>query len=205
MWHCWDLLAPPQSFGAPRSDSTSPYWFGARRIVPPFPLVTPLGTVPLVWVLVEICIACLYSNQNIETATMLRFSNIATSAAVEESDHQFWAGLQKNLAWVLSPPGPGYDVPLVPLSRRPCAQEPGSLFWCHAYAVVSLQFTHGRSFASKGSYLPNLQVDCFTVGLYCVTITWQRIFWCSLQVTISALTFRDFVPRLELLSLFRDF
>jgi len=26
-----------------------------------------------------------------KTATMLRFSNIATSAAVKESDHQFWA------------------------------------------------------------------------------------------------------------------
>jgi len=26
--------------------------------------------------------------------------------------------------------------------------------------------------------------DCFTVGFYCVTITWQQIFWCSLQVTM---------------------
>ena len=150
MWHCWDLLAPPQSFGAPRSDSTSPYWFGARRIVPPFPLVTPLGTVPLVWVLVEICIACLYSNQNIDkTAIMLRFSNIATSAAFKECDHLFWTWLQKNLAWAYSSPGAGHDVPLVPPSCRPCAQEPGSLFCCHA--VASLQFTHVRSFSCKGS------------------------------------------------------
>jgi len=29
---------------------------------------------------------------------MLRFSNIATSPAVGESDHQFWAWLQKTLA-----------------------------------------------------------------------------------------------------------
>jgi len=30
-----------------------------------------------------------------------------------------------------------------------CAPEPGSLFWCHA--VVSLKFTHGHSFARRGS------------------------------------------------------
>ena len=86
---------PPQSFGTPHSDLTRPYWFGARGVVPPCPLVTTLGTKtdigPLAWVLVEICEACLYSNQNIETATMLRFSNIATSAAV-----LFWAWWQKN-------------------------------------------------------------------------------------------------------------
>jgi len=47
------------------------------------------------------------------------------------------------------------------------AQEPGSLFWCHA--VMNLQFTHVRSFACRGS-LPNLREDCFTVGFYCATI-----------------------------------
>ena len=45
---------------------------------------------PIVWVRIETCTACLHSNQNVDkTATMLRFSNIATSAAVEEIDHQF--------------------------------------------------------------------------------------------------------------------
>jgi len=29
-----------------------------------------------------------------------------------------------------------------------------------------------------------LSADCSTVGLYFVTITWQRIFTCSLQVTV---------------------
>jgi len=52
-------------------------------------------------------------------------------------------------------------------------QESDSLFWCHA--AVSLQFTHVHSFACRGT-LPKLRADCFTVGLYCVTITWQQIF-----------------------------
>ena len=49
--------------------------------------------------------------------------------------------------------------------------QSGSPFWCHA--GMRLQFTHVRSFACKGR-LPNLLADCSTVGLYCVTITWQR-------------------------------
>ena len=61
------------------------------------------------------------------------------------------------------------------------AQEPGSLFWCHA--VMSLQFTHVPSFACWGR-LRNLRADCSTVVLYYVTIIWQRIFKGSLQVTM---------------------
>jgi len=53
------------------------------------------------------------------------------------------------------------------------AQDPGSLFWCQA--MMSLQFTHVRSFVCGGR-LQKLRADCSTVGLYCVTITWQRIF-----------------------------
>ena len=46
---------------------------------------------PIAWVRIETCTACLYSNQNVDkTATMLRFSNVATSAVVEEIDHQLW-------------------------------------------------------------------------------------------------------------------
>jgi len=41
--------------------------------------------------------------------------------------------------------------------------------------VVSLQFTHVRSFAHRDG-LPNLRADCFIDGLYCLTITWQQIF-----------------------------
>ena len=44
-------------------------------------------------------------------------------------------------------------------------------------------FWAGDATACK-SKLPNLQADCFTVGLYRVIITWQQIFKCSLQVTI---------------------
>jgi len=45
------------------------------------------------------------------------------------------------------------------------AQEPGSLYRCHA--VMSLQFTRVRSFSCRGS-LWNWQADYFIVGLYCV-------------------------------------
>jgi len=41
------------------------------------------------------------------------------------------------------------------------AQKPGSLFWCHA--LMTLKFTHVRSFACRGR-LRNLQADCSTVG-----------------------------------------
>jgi len=61
------------------------------------------------------------------------------------------------------------------------AQEPGSLFWCHA--VVSSQFTHVRSSTCRG-WLHNLRADCSTVGLYYVTAAWQQVFYCSLQVRI---------------------
>jgi len=75
--------------------------------------------------LVETCIAWLYSNQNIDkTATMLKFANMTTSVAVEESDLQFWTWLQKKTYCVRAyfyPPGPGYDVTLLyHPSRRHC-------------------------------------------------------------------------------------
>jgi len=44
-----------------------------------------------------------------------------------------------------------------------------------------LQFTHARSFARRGR-LRNLGADSSTIGLYCITITWQQIFKGSLQV-----------------------
>jgi len=48
-------------------------------------------------------------------------------------------------------------------------QESDSQLLCHA--VMSLQFTHVPSFACKGE-LRKSRANCFTVGLYCVTITW---------------------------------
>jgi len=53
--------------------------------------------------------------------------------------------------------------------------------WCHA--VVRFQFTRVHSFSCRG-WLRNWQADCFIVGLYCVTITWQQIFKGSVQVTV---------------------
>jgi len=71
-------------------------------------------------------------------------------------------------------------------------QQPGSLFWCHT--MVTLHFTHVRSFACRGK-LPNLRADFFTVGLFCVKITWQQIFVCSVQVTILGVLPHETVER----------
>jgi len=64
------------------------------------------------------------------------------------------------------------------------AQKSASLFWCDA--VMSLQCTHFHSFTCRLT-LRNLRAHYSTVSLSCVTITWQRIFKGSLQVTIIAL------------------
>jgi len=64
------------------------------------------------------------------------------------------------------------------------AQEPASLFRCDA--VVSLQFTHAHYFVCTLT----LRTHCSTVALCCITITWQRIFKGSLQVTIINAFFR---------------
>jgi len=57
------------------------------------------------------------------------------------------------------------------------------MLWC--YAVMSLQITPVRSYASKGRW-SNMRAVCSTVGLYCVTTTWQQIFIGSLQVTLES-------------------
>ena len=50
------------------------------------------------------------------------------------------------------------------------AQEPGSLFWCHA--TMSFKLARALSFTCW-SRLRNLLADCSTVGLYCATLTRQ--------------------------------
>ena len=57
------------------------------------------------------------------------------------------------------------------------------MLWCHA--VMSLQITPVRSYACRGRW-SNLRAVCSTLGLYCVTTTWQQIFIGSLQVTIES-------------------
>jgi len=46
--------------------------------------------------------------------------------------------------------------------------------------IVSLRFTRVHSFA-----WPNFGTNFSSVGLYCITISWQQIFKGSLQVTIA--------------------
>ena len=49
---------------------------------------------------------------------------------------------------------------------------------------MSLQFAHVPSFACRGG-LRKSRADCSTVGLYCVTTTWQQIFKSSLYITVA--------------------
>jgi len=51
----------------------------------------------------------------------------------------------------------------------------GHLWVCSSLISAALPVCRGK--------LRRLLADCSTVGLYYVTITWQRIFTCSLQIT----------------------
>ena len=49
---------------------------------------------------------------------------------------------------------------------------------------MGLQFTHVPSFVCRGG-LRKWRADCYTVDLYCVTITWQQIFKSLLYITVE--------------------
>jgi len=57
---------------------------------------------------------------------------------------------------------------------------------------MSLQFTHVRSFVCRGG-LRNSRTDFSTVGLYCVTITWQQICKGSLYITVAGILLHETV------------
>ena len=138
---------------------------------------------PLAWVLVEICIAFVYSNQNInKTATKYSYQHCSRKirpsilGLITES-----LSVSTFILLGLSI-GPGYDVPLVPLpighvykSQVHCS---GVMQWdelaIHSWPLLCPQ----------GQLVAKLASGFFTVSLYCITITWQQIFWFSLQVTI---------------------
>jgi len=42
------------------------------------------------------------------------------------------------------------------------------------------------------------RADCSTVGLYCVTITWQQIFKISLYIAVAGVLFHETVERTHL-------
>jgi len=54
--------------------------------------------------------------------------------------------------------------------------------------MVSLQFTHVPSLACRGR-LRKFGADCSTVGLHCVTTTWQQILTRSLHLTVTGQAF----------------
>jgi len=65
---------------------------------------------------------------------------------------------------------------------------------------MSLQFTHVPTFACRGR-LRKSRGDCSTVGLYCVTITWQQIFKGSLYITVEGVLLHETVEgRLHILA-----
>jgi len=62
---------------------------------------------------------------------------------------------------------------------------------------MSLQFTHVPSFAGRGG-LRKSRADFSTVGLYCVTITWQQICKGSLHITVAGVLLHETVERRRL-------
>jgi len=62
---------------------------------------------------------------------------------------------------------------------------------------MSLQFTHVPSFACRGG-LQKSREDFSTVGLCCVTITWQQIFKSLLYITVAGVLFHETVVRTHL-------
>jgi len=69
----------------------------------------------------------------------------------------------------------------LPVWYSHCTRATFTVWWCHA--LVSLQFTHVRSFGYRDR-LQNSRADCSTVGLYCVTKD-GKIIKGSLQVTVA--------------------
>jgi len=61
---------------------------------------------------------------------------------------------------------------------------------------MNLQFTYVPSFACRGG-LRKSRADCSTVGLYCVTITWQQICKGSLY-TVAGVLLHETVERRHL-------
>jgi len=62
---------------------------------------------------------------------------------------------------------------------------------------MSLQFTHVPYFACRG-WLRKSRADCSTVGLHCVTITWQQIFKISLYIAVAGVLLHEAVERTHL-------
>jgi len=68
---------------------------------------------------------------------------------------------------------------MTPTMQKKQVHCPGVLqgWVCNSLMSAALPVCRGK--------LRNLRGDCSTVGLYCVTITWQWILTCSLQVTVG--------------------
>jgi len=74
-----------------------------------------------------------------------------------------------------------------------------TVFGGMAFTVLVSCSDYVRLFACKVR-IRNFGVDCSTIGLYFVTITWQQIFKGSLQVTGNVAILADLLPNLVGLS-----
>jgi len=70
---------------------------------------------------------------------------------------------------------------MTPTMRKNQVHCPGVMQWC-----VCSSFMSAALLVCWGK-LRNLRADCSTVGLHCITIPWQWIFACWLQVTVVGL------------------
>ena len=86
--------------------------------------------------LVETCIVSLYSNQNRQTANVLRFTNRIDCYTANWLARVILGLVAEILAYVLSfswvpvPSGPRYKVPLAHPSRRPCIRARDKQAFC---------------------------------------------------------------------------
>jgi len=67
---------------------------------------------------------------------------------------------------------------MTPTEHKKQVHCPGVVQW---WVCSSLMSSASPIYRDKSR---NLNTDCSTVGLYCVTITWQQIFTRLLQVTV---------------------
>ena len=58
-----------------------------------------------------------------------------------------------------------------------------------SFSKLAMKWPIWQPCVCRRGRLRNVRVDCFAVGLYCVTIKWQWIFKCSLQVSVASLAF----------------
>ena len=109
---------------------------------------------------VIICIACLYSNQNIDkTVTLLRFINRLIVILATALHLQFWPWLQKNITCALS------------YSRAPKLPGPGTMYLLHLPLVGPGLYLNRRISWCAWLICEPKNITC-AIRRFCIPATW---------------------------------